>query len=95
MKTINGNGFTLIIPEPIGKIEIRKISKMVSGQSAVLTITPTDEFFERAFGHKPKAKEKIQFQIVCSLEYVDIITKGVGIPITEDPDVSSQRSRVG
>ena len=91
MRTINGDGFTLILPEEIGKIEIKKISKMVSGNTAVLTITPADEFFLRTFGHKPKAKERIQFQIVCSLEYVDIITKGVGIPITEDPYVSPAR----
>ena len=91
MKTIKGDGFVITMPETIGRIEVKKISKMVSGETAVLTITPADEFFARAFGHKPNSKERIQFQIVCSLDCVDLITKGVGIPITEDSNVPPAR----
>jgi hypothetical protein len=91
-KVIEGDGFTLVLSEKLGKIEVKKISKVIDGAAVILVITPADEFFERAFGHKPRLKEKIRFQIVCSAESADLITKGIGIPISEDSNVSSARS---
>lgn len=95
MPKIEGNGFVLTIPDKIGKIEVKKISKYVVNTTAVLTITPSDDFFKRAFGHNPGPKHRIQFNIVCSSEYADSITKAIGIPLTEEePIVPPSRSGV-
>ena len=93
MAKIEGNGFTLVTPEKIGRIEVKKISKFVTNDTAVLTIVPSDEFFKRAFGHNPGPKKRIQFNIVCSRDCADSITKAIGIPLTEEPEiVPSSRS---
>jgi len=84
MKKIEGNGFTLILPDGIGRIEVKKVSKFVVNNTAVLAITPSDEFYKRAFGRNPGPSHRIQFNIVCSADCADQITKAIGIPLAEE-----------
>jgi hypothetical protein len=39
-KVIEGDGFTLVLSEKLGKIEVKKISKVIDGAAVILVITP-------------------------------------------------------
>ncbi len=81
MIKVEGNELTLAT----GKIEIHRIRKVAyTAQYVILSLTPTDEFFTRAFGRRPTKSERMELQVSCSPEDAARIIKAVGLPVSED-----------